>query len=91
MEIILIICLLLGISGLQIPLICIDDKISKVNDNLKKMNEYLEELPVYSTNYDDSAEHNQELDMLTYDRVIGDLISSNPIPEEKLNTEETEE
>ena len=44
MEIILIICLLLGISGLQIPLICIEDKISKVNDNLKKMNEYLERI-----------------------------------------------
>lgn len=44
MEIILIICLLVGISGLQIPLICIEDKISKVNDNLKEMNEYLERI-----------------------------------------------
>ena len=44
MEIILIICLLLGISGLQIPLICIEDKISKVNDNLKKLNEFIERI-----------------------------------------------
>ena len=44
MEIILIICLLLGILGLKIPLICIEDKISKVNDNLKEMNEYLERI-----------------------------------------------
>lgn len=57
---------------------------------IQKMNEYLEEIPVYSTNYNDSAEHNEELDMLTYDRVIGDLISSNPIPEEKFVSEENE-
>lgn len=57
---------------------------------IQKMNELFEKVPVYSTNYDSSAEHNQELDLLTYDRVIGDLFSSNPIPEEKLNTEETE-
>lgn len=55
---------------------------------IQKMNEYFEEIPVYSTNYDYSTERNDELDMLTYDRVIGDLISSNPIPEEKLVTEE---
>ena len=44
MEIILIICLPLCFLMLEIPLICIEDKISKVNDNLKEMNEYLERI-----------------------------------------------
>lgn len=57
---------------------------------IQRMNEYFEEIPVYSTNYDNSNEKNSGLDILTYDRVIGELYSSNPIPKEKLVLQETE-
>lgn len=55
---------------------------------IQKMNEYMETIPVYSTNYDSTVPKNEDLDIITYDRVIGDVISPSPIPEEKLNPTE---
>lgn len=53
---------------------------------IEKMNEFMETVPVYSIDYDDTTPDNEELDVLTYDRVIGDVLSSSPIPPELLTT-----
>ena len=39
------------------------------------MTEKMETLPVYSTQYDSNIPNDSELDVLTYDRVIGENIS----------------
>ena len=44
----------------------------------------MKELPVYSSDYDSTVPNNEELNVLTYDRVIGDVMSPCPIPEEVL-------
>ncbi|MBQ8123069.1 MAG: sulfatase-like hydrolase/transferase [Ruminococcus sp.] len=53
---------------------------------IEKMNEFMETLPVYSIDYDDTTPDNEELDVLTYDRVIGEVMSPCPIPDELLET-----
>lgn len=42
---------------------------------IQAMSEKMETLPVYSTQYDSHIPNDDELDVLTYDRVIGDNIS----------------
>ncbi|MBQ9898567.1 MAG: sulfatase-like hydrolase/transferase [Ruminococcus sp.] len=54
---------------------------------IQTMNDYMEKLPVYSEEYDSEVPRDDELDMLTYDRVIGDVYSPSPIPEEVLTSE----
>ncbi len=54
-----------------------DAFIDTMMDNMK-------EIPVYSTDYNDGTPDNEGLDVLTYDRVIGDVMSPCPIPEEVL-------
>ncbi len=54
------------------------------------MNEYMEKIPVYSEEYDSEVPRDEKLDMLTYDRVVGDVYSPCPIPEELLEAEEEE-
>lgn len=53
---------------------------------IQKMMDYMEMTPIYSTNYDDTVPRDEELDVLTYDRVIGDVMSPCPIPEGLLET-----
>jgi hypothetical protein len=47
-------------------------------------------VPVYSLDYNDGTPDNEELDVLTYDRVIGDVMSPCPIPEEVLTATVTD-
>lgn len=54
------------------------------------MMDYMEKIPVYSEEYASDVPRDEELDMLTYDRVIGDVYSPCPIPEELLVSEEEE-
>lgn len=54
------------------------------------MMDYMEKIPVYSEEYASDVSRDEELDMLTYDRVIGDVYSPCPIPEELLVPEEEE-
>lgn len=51
---------------------------------IQKMNDLMEEVPVYSTNYDSNIPDNNELDLITYDRVIGDLMSPSLITDDML-------
>lgn len=53
---------------------------------IEKMNGFLETVPVYSSEYNSTTPRNQELDMITIDRVIEDEFSPSPIPEEQLVT-----
>lgn len=53
---------------------------------IEKMNNFMEELPVYSTEYDSVTPKNDELDILTIDRVVMEEFSPSPIPEEELAT-----
>lgn len=57
---------------------------------IDKMMEYMEKIPVYSEEYASEVPRDEQLDMLTYDRVIGDVYSPCPIPEELLVPEEEE-
>lgn len=58
---------------------------------IQKMMDYMETTPVYSTNYDSTVPRDEELDVLTYDRVIGDVMSPCPIPEELLEATSDDE
>lgn len=49
---------------------------------IEKMMQMLDKLPIYSTSYDATIPENEDLDMLTYDRVIGDIYSSSPLDDE---------
>ena len=53
---------------------------------IEKMMNFMKELPVYSSDYDSTVPNNEELNVLTYDRVIGDVMSPCPIPEDILET-----
>lgn len=57
---------------------------------IEKMDNFMETLPVYSTDYNDGTPDNDELDVLTYDRVIGDVMSPCPIPEDVLEASKGE-
>ena len=53
---------------------------------IEKMMNFMDTCPIYSTNFDSSIPENDELNVLTYDRVIGEVMSPCPIPEEVLET-----
>lgn len=53
---------------------------------IQAMMDKMETVPVYSTNYNAAVERDDDLDILTYDRILGDIVSSNAIPEELRKT-----
>ena len=53
---------------------------------IEKMNDFMENLPVYSDEYNSEIPRNEELDILTIDRAIMEEYSPSPIPEEELTT-----
>lgn len=55
------------------------------------MMDYMKTTPVYSEEYASEVPRDEKLDMLTYDRVVGDVYSPCPIPEELLVPTEEEE
>ena len=63
------------------------DLIGAPSDSfIETMKDKLKTKPVYSTSYDPEIGRDNDLDLLTYDRVLGDIMSSNAIPPEKLRT-----
>ncbi len=58
---------------------------------IEKMLNFMKTIPIYSSDYDSSIPENEELNVLTYDRVIGDVMSPCPIPEEMLETSKHKE
>lgn len=43
---------------------------------IQAMTDKMQSLPIYSTQYDSDIRHDEELDVLTYDRILGDNIST---------------
>lgn len=78
-------------SFFYVPYI-IADIIDAPHDSfIERMDEYMKEIPIYSTDYNDGTPDNDMLDVLTYDRVIGDVMSPCPIPEEILEASKGED
>lgn len=59
---------------------------------IQAMMDKMETTPIYSTNYnsaissDKKVDRDEDLDILTYDRILGDIVSSNAIPEDQIKT-----
>lgn len=75
-----------NVSFFYMPYVLMEIIDAPHDEFIEKMLDYKEMLPVYSSDYTNSTYHDEELDMLTYDRVVGDAMSSSPI-EEELATE----
>ena len=63
------------VSTFYVPYILLDAIGAPKDTFIEAMTEKMETLPVYSTQYDSSIQADSELDVLTYDRVIGENIS----------------
>ncbi len=73
-------------SFFYVPYVIIDVINAPHDAFIEKMDDFMKKIPVYSVDYDDGTPDNTELDVLTYDRVVGDVMSPCPIPEEILET-----
>lgn len=74
------------VSFFYMPYVLIDIIGAPHDDFIEKMDGYMKSVPVYSVDYNDGTPDNEELDVLTYDRVIGDVYSPCPIPSEAFET-----
>lgn len=74
------------VSFFYMPYILMDIIDAPRDEFIQTMMNYMETTPIYSTSYDCTVPRNEELDVLTYDRVIGDVMSPCPIPDEILET-----
>ncbi len=63
------------VSAFYMPYVVMDVIGAPANDYVDTMTGFMEESPIYSTQYDNTTPINEELDMLTYDRILGDAIS----------------
>lgn len=70
-------------SFFYVPYVILDIIDAPRDTFIEKMMDYMKELPIYSTAFDPSIEHVEELDELTYDRVIGDIYSDSPVSEDE--------
>lgn len=62
-------------SAFYVPYVILDLLDAPKDTFVQAMLDKMNELPIYSTQYDASIENDSELDILTYDRVIGENIS----------------
>ena len=74
------------ISFFYIPYVILNIIDAPRDQFIEKMNGFMETLPVYSSEYDSVTPKNDELDILTIDRVVMEEFSPSPIPEEELAT-----
>lgn len=63
------------ISTFYLPYVLYNMIDAPKNSFIQTMTNKMNELPVYSTQFDSSIENDEELDVLTYDRILGDNIS----------------
>lgn len=66
-------------SFFYIPYVIIDIIDAPHDAFIEKMMDYMKKIPVYSTSYDNTIPHDEDLDALTYDRVVGDAYSTSPL------------
>lgn len=74
------------ISFFYIPYVILNVIDAPRDQFIEKMNGFMKTLPVYSSEYDSATPKNDELDILTIDRVVMEEFSPSPIPEEELAT-----
>lgn len=74
-------------SFFYVPYIILDIIDAPHDAFIEKMEEFMNTVPVYSTEYNSEIPDNEELDLLTIDRVIMEEYSPSPIPEEELTTD----
>ncbi len=77
-------------SFFYVPYVIIDIIDAPHDAFIEKMDGFMKETPIYSTVYDNDVPDNEELDILTYDRVVGDVMSPCPIPDEVLEASKGE-
>lgn len=65
------------ISSFYLPYVLMDAAGVPLDSMAQTMLDKMREVPVYSTSYNSSIPHDKELDMITYDRILGDNISGN--------------
>ena len=78
------------VSFFYMPYVLLDIIDAPHDAFIEKMDSFMKTVPVYSLDYNDGTPDNEELDVLTYDRVIGDVMSPCPIPEEVLTATVTD-
>ena len=79
------------LSAFYMPYVIMDLIDAPKDSFIQAMDNKMDTLPIYSTNYDSSVGRDEELDILTYDRILGDIVSSTAIPEELRKTAEEAE
>ena len=79
------------LSAFYMPYVIMDLIDAPKDSFIQAMDNKMDTLPIYSTNYDSSVGRDEELDILTYDRILGDIVSSIAIPEELRKTAEEAE
>jgi hypothetical protein len=57
---------------------------------IESMLEKMDTLPIYSTSYDATISNDEDLDILTYDRILGDNVSGENLVEYAQEETETE-
>ncbi len=78
-------------SFFYVPYIIIDIIDAPHDSFIEKMDSFMKQIPVYTSDYNDGTPDNEEIDVLTYDRVVGEVMSPCPIPEEVLEASKGEE
>ncbi len=63
------------VSAFYMPYVVMDVIGTPSDDFVDTMFGFMEETPIYSTQYDNTTLNNEELDLLTYDRILGEAIS----------------
>ncbi|MBQ7130968.1 MAG: LTA synthase family protein [Oscillospiraceae bacterium] len=63
------------LSAFYMPYVVMDVIGTPTDDFIDTMCGFMDESPIYSTQYDNTTPINEELDLLTYDRILGDAIS----------------
>lgn len=74
------------VSFFYIPYIILNIIDAPHDAFIEKMNSFMNTTPVYSTEYNNDIPRNDELDILTIDRVVLEEFSPSPIPAEELST-----
>jgi len=81
-------------STFYMPYVVLDLIDAPKDTFIESMLEKMKTLPIYSTSYDTSMENDEDLDILTYDRILGDNVSGQDLVEYaqyETTTEETTE
>jgi arylsulfatase A-like enzyme len=72
-----------SISAFYLPYVIMEAIDLPRDSFIQSMMDEMETTPVYSTNYAPGQDRNEKLDTLTYDRILGDMLSPDALVEEQ--------